>query len=176
MDDDILANGRALAEKHGGAFTGKKNAYECDESRHGGPGCGAWIVTIDVHPGVTPFILKCEACGGMAHSKMYRVAPSLIPTHEWYRPDKLDGVDPIYFDHLSKGGLILRPIADGKWKLPTIHAKHRDDPAAQLEKMEAMRRELERLDREAKRIGNVDEMRKTLTRQQRRYAARKGRR
>lgn len=111
---DILAEGRAIAEKHyaeGGGFAGKKNAYECDE-------CHAWIVTIDRDPGVTPFGIGCGNCGGgMAYSKFYRVAAWLTPSHEWYRPETLDGIDPVYHEHLRKGGIILRPIpgTSGRW-------------------------------------------------------------
>lgn len=60
--------------------------------------------------GVTPFMVKCENCGGMASSKFYRVQDYLEPTHEWYRPASLAGVDQRYYDHLERGGLILRPI------------------------------------------------------------------
>lgn len=123
---DILATGRALAEGQyeGGGFKGRKNAYECDGTPEikghspAKPGCGAFIVTIDIHPGVTPFMLDCGRCGGWAHSKFYRVADWLEPTHEWYRPDTLEGINPAYLEHLSKGGLILRPIGKDEWSVP----------------------------------------------------------
>lgn len=122
---NILERGREIAERQfaEGGFVGNKNAYECD-GLSGRDGCGGYIVTVDVCPGVTPFMLKCGRCGAYAHSKMYRVADYLIPTHEWYRPESLGGVDPVYYDHLSNGGLILRPISGGcgNW-LPPIEAK-----------------------------------------------------
>lgn len=115
---DAIEQGRALAEKQfeGGGFKGKKNAYECD-GHHGKAGCGSYIVTVDVHPGVTPFMTVCGNCGGYAHSKFYRVSDSLVPTHQWYRPDSLEGIHQMNHDHISKGGLLLRPVAGGadKW-------------------------------------------------------------
>lgn len=84
------------------------NAYVCD-------GCGRWVVTRDVHEGVTPMFLACRFkgeptdsendCKGRSVSSMYKlemlqrhlhereVYPSLIPrewpepTWEWYMPD-----------------------------------------------------------------------------------------
>lgn len=96
------------------------NAYECDgESGFGGgpdkPGCGAYIVTVDREPGVTPFMVSCGLCGQMAHSKFYRVAPSLVPTHEWYRPDTLSFLEPYEREHVEKGGLLLRTIDGAGW-------------------------------------------------------------
>lgn len=135
MSADILTQGRELMEKHlegAAGYTGKKNAYECDGEGGGlgtgKPGCGAFIVTIDRDPGVTPFMLKCGRCGAFAHSKMYRVAERLEPTHEWYRPETLEGIDPAYFDHLSHGGIILRPIAGkpDEWLPPMTES----DPAS----------------------------------------------
>ncbi|HEX5213295.1 MAG TPA: hypothetical protein VFW22_16340 [Pseudolabrys sp.] len=114
MSEDILAEGRALSE-HYTTWAGKKNAYVCDGNRAGVPGCGSYIVTIDVAAGVTPFIVQCGNCGRDAHSKMYRVKDWLTPTHQWYRPDTLDGIDAAYHEHLRSGGLILRPIGEDRW-------------------------------------------------------------
>ena len=114
--DSLLVRGRQIAEQYnrdGEGFknVGRKNAYECES-------CGSYIVTIDRDPGVTPFMVKCENCGAMAKSKFYRVREYLDPTHEWYRPDSLAGIDTRYYDHLERGGLILRAI-DGKgWCRP----------------------------------------------------------
>lgn len=174
---DILEQGRAAI---GGQpyFEGRKNAYECDGEGHSDfalkigvqpkPGCGAFIVTIDVAPGVTPFMLKCGRCGGYAHSKMYRVQDWLEPTHEWYRPDTLDGIDPAYFDHLSRGGLILRPVEGrpDEWQLPPV--KGEVSEARRAEMIHAMEEHLARAEAAAK------EMRKEpMSRQQRRHQARK---
>ncbi|MCP3730405.1 hypothetical protein M9978_08185 [Sphingomonas sp. MG17] len=114
---DILAAWRAVAEAYNGPGgkgfknTGKTNAYVCERTSNGKPGgCGAYVITIDRAPGVTPFIVRCRSCGGEAYSKAYRVASHLTPTYEWYRPDTLDDIGPGSHDHLSRGGLILRPI------------------------------------------------------------------
>ena len=150
---DILQEGREIAERfhsnEGGGFVNEHrlNAYECDgEMAYADlpakPGCGAFIVTIDRHPGVTPFMIKCGHCGQRAHSKGYKVQPYLNPTHEWYRPDTLEGVDPAYFDHLSRGGLILRAIPGkpDRWSIP-VRAGPCDLPESLLlAKMEADRK------------------------------------
>lgn len=131
---DILAEGRTRAEAYnidGEGFKniGRKNAYECDSDSAIGKvaGCGSYIVTVDRDPGVTPFMLKCGNCGQFAHSKFYRVQDWLEPTHEWYRPDTLEGVPKGSHHHLSKGGLILRPVAGGadKWLRPGLKPKQR---------------------------------------------------
>ena len=140
---DILAEGRKLAQSYhagngdGFANEGRKNAYVCDgEGGHFNqprkPGCGAFIITIDREPGVTPFGVQCGACGQIAHSKMYRVKAELEPTHEWYRPDSLQGIDRRYFDHLSRGGLILRAIPGkpDRWCNPPPSAEQADLMAA----------------------------------------------
>lgn len=137
----IIEQGRAAAEafngESGSGFknTGKLNAYECDgESFKGTKGCGSYIVTIDRHPGVTPFMLKCGNCGGFAHSKMYRVQPGLTPTHEWYRPDTIKDVPKSAYDHVAKGGLVLRPIGEDRWLHPAAPIDHvRELYAAKLE-------------------------------------------
>lgn len=109
MAKDILEVGRQLAESFNGTGgqgfqnVGRKNAYECER-------CGSYIVTIDRDPGVTPFIVRCGNCGNEATSKFYRVQDWLSPTHEWYRPETLEGVEPCFFPHLEKGGLLLRPV------------------------------------------------------------------
>ncbi len=118
--NDIIQKGREIAESYncnGKGFdnTGKKNAYVCEK-------CGSYIITIDRHPGVTPFMVRCGACDSMAQSKMYRVQDYLNPTHEWYRPDTLDGINSASFDHIENGGLILRAIP-GKpdtWNSPEM--------------------------------------------------------
>lgn len=108
---DILTQGREIAERfnrNGEGFDniGKKNAYECED-------CRSHIVTIDRHHGVTPFMTRCGNCKGMAKSKMYRVAESLVETHEWYRPERLEDIPRGSEEHISRGGLILREI-DGE--------------------------------------------------------------
>ena len=160
MDNDILAEGRAIAEKYnqqGKGFdnTGKKNAYECEA-------CGAYIVTVDCHPGVTPFMTRCGLCHGIAQSKMYRAADWLEPTHEWYRPDTLEGIPEQAHDHLSNGGLILRAIDGATWR--------KDAPSIYPKDMPAVQREMQRLERQI-----AAEKPDHLTRQMLRHAKRKSR-
>ena len=127
---DVIQLGREIAEHHhgreGAGFdnTGKKNAYECDE-------CHAYIVTIDRHPGVTPFMTACGKCAGLAKSKFYRVADWLEPTHEWYRPETLADIPadagPGTYEHLGNGGLILRPINGAEWQTGDPAEPDKDD-------------------------------------------------
>lgn len=89
-------------------FRGKLNIYCCDT-------CGHHIVTIDKDEGVTPFMITCRAiepCPGKMTSSMYRVFDALIkPGYEWYSPDANEraAMPKPLFDHVQKGGLILRP-------------------------------------------------------------------
>lgn len=166
--DSLLVRGRQIAEKHnrdGDGFknVGRKNAYECKK-------CGSYIITIDRDPGVTPFMIKCENCGDMAKSKFYRVQNWLEPTHEWYRPTTLAGVDPKYYDHLGRGGLILRPIGEDKW-LRGDELKER--PKDHIEEMAALKREFDKVERDRlERKLNLAEA-AIMSRQQRRHRERK---
>lgn len=87
----------------------RKNAYECES-------CGSYIITVDREPGVTPFMVSCGNCKAMAKSKFYRVVDSLIPTHEWFRPETIDGLTQWSADHVGNGGLLLRKIGGGDSK------------------------------------------------------------
>lgn len=163
MDDmeNIIETGRRIAEsynRNGEGFdnTGRKNAYECED-------CQAYIVTVDRHPGVTPFLTKCGACGGMAQSKMYRVADRLSPTHEWYRPENLEDVPRGSEDHIAKGGLVLRAIDGARWQTGEP-VKSRPDVQREFDAMKAMMKQAEKLEKA-----------ETLTRQQIRHAERKHR-
>jgi hypothetical protein len=110
---------------------GRLNVYGCTGKREfrpplgtmviiGGP-CGWKAITIDREPGVTPFLIKCEGCGGDAQSSFYRVPANLDATHEWYRPDSFEGLKPGEIEHVKKGGLLLRriegehPHRDPRW-------------------------------------------------------------
>lgn len=130
----ILESGRIAGEANtesGGGFcnTGKTNAYVCDAGAgYSGmqlkQGCGCFIITIDRHAGVTPFGIRCGNCDQFAYSKMYKVSSDLIPSHEWYRPDTLEGIDKRQYEHLEKGGLILRAIPGqpDEWSKPIMLA------------------------------------------------------
>lgn len=99
-----------------GAFKHKLNAYECQE-------CASYIVTIDREIGITPFMVKCGNCEAMALSKMYRVSEALTPTHEWYRPETIDGLARWSIKHVEQGGLMLRRVGGGNesegWQDPS---------------------------------------------------------
>lgn len=90
------------------SFVGRKNAYVCHV-------CGGKTVTIDRDDGVTPFMIRCRAtkdCEAMAESSFYRCDPTLVPTHEWYRPGaaEIGAATPAMRQHYEMGGLGLREI------------------------------------------------------------------
>jgi len=86
---------------------GKKNIYTCRE-------CRGHIVTRDVVDGTTPFMIRCEAivgCKGMMHSSFYRVFDGTIAaSHEWYKPEVAQVLEPGVRRHVEMGGLVLRKI------------------------------------------------------------------
>ena len=120
-----------LARDNGGFQSeGKINAYRCLGSSVMFPkgksgGCGYRMVTIDRETGVTPFLTQCPNCQGEAQSSMYRVPAGLQPTHEWYRPDSLEGLPPHSRDHVLKGGLLLREIEQPAEQEPSKESAHR---------------------------------------------------
>jgi len=83
------------------------NCYKCD--------CGHITKTKDVDAGVTPFMIICEKCNGIARSTFYNdIAPEQEPTQEWYRPTlkqclKLRN-DFDMLEHILNGGLDVRKI------------------------------------------------------------------
>lgn len=106
----IAAARRAAAHFDGkGGFKNehRKNLYQCERDP------SHLIVTVDLEPGVTPFSIGCDRCkeeGRTASMKsgMYIVHPLTVATHEWYRPDSMEGQSPWTREHLENGGLILR--------------------------------------------------------------------
>lgn len=114
----------------------RKNAYECDE-------CGSYIVTVDREPGVTPFMVSCGNCGSMAKSKFYRVQAYLEPTHEWYRPDTLKGLEHWALHHVESGGLLLRQIGGGDektgWLRPDTAMAQRKRDIEAMEQFQKMK-------------------------------------
>jgi hypothetical protein len=91
---------------------GAINVYVCQT-------CGGRITTRNRDAGTTPFIVRCrstEGCSGDMFSSFYRVDQLQAPTHEWYRPTsagerkKLE--DPGLCDHVERGGLLLRELAE----------------------------------------------------------------
>lgn len=102
-------------------FKGRINQYVCES-------CGHVTTTIDRDNGVTPFITVCTGTSpctgtgpirgrngrGMSRSLGYGsgVDQSATPTHEWYRPEVLDGLGKQgCLAHVLNGGLLLREIA-----------------------------------------------------------------
>lgn len=87
---------------------GCKNSYTCDR-------CGASFVTVDRDEGITPFMTNCvnyPECKGTSISAFYRVDQTAEPTHEWYRPDRIEygRLSLATKDHVNRGGLLLRRI------------------------------------------------------------------
>lgn len=104
----------------------RKNAYYCEA-------CGGYIVTVDRDEGVTPMFLACRVkgeptdprndCKGTSQSMMYPAEPwpetddyghqiPTAPTWEWYTPgaDEANVLNRETFEHIQKGGLLLRRI------------------------------------------------------------------
>ncbi|MDE2103414.1 MAG: hypothetical protein KGL39_39600 [Patescibacteria group bacterium] len=88
------------------------NVYVC-------PTCHGFTVTIDIHEGVTPFLLGCRAtgqpgdCRGMARSSFYpkeRPVHIPAPAWEWFMPTgrEYHKLAQVMKDHVDKGGLVLR--------------------------------------------------------------------
>lgn len=143
--DPDKVRAEVAAWQEDGGFKEKKNAYQCEE-------CASWIVTIDREQGVTPFMVGCGECGAMAQSKMYRVSGSMEPTHEWFRPETLDGLSQWTADHVRKGGLLLRRIGGGDAKegwqkkkalTKLVESNHEKLRAAMMDQLEREQREIE---------------------------------
>lgn len=86
---------------------GKKNSYTCQ-------GCNGQIITIDVDEGVTPFAIPCrakEGCKGLMFSAFYRIPQFLPAQYEWFKPTSLKGYGREMKEHIRKGGLDLRKVA-----------------------------------------------------------------
>ncbi len=96
------------------SFQYKKNSYVCEgifnRLKSPGPGCGYNLVSIDRDKGTTPFMIKCDKCGGMMKSTLYRIDQNYVPTHEWFKPSDVSDIPKGWEDHVSMGGLVLREI------------------------------------------------------------------
>ena len=84
----------------------KMNLYGCQA------GCGFWLVSEDLGPGVTPFLMSCR-CGQLAASIFYRVPRQVyfLPADvEWYKPEpeELEQLSDPVREHVAKGGLHYR--------------------------------------------------------------------
>lgn len=87
------------------------NAYQCQRRK------GHIVITIDMHPGVTPMFMNCRYphCPGTSSSMGYPSAPmpdilKTAPTFVWYRPSLREMMDlsQEFVDHINGGGLLLR--------------------------------------------------------------------
>lgn len=82
--------------------------------------CQFGIVTVDLHPGVTPMFLSCrnpKKCTGVMNSMGYpdpRSKPAWLgqATYEWYRPDSIEDDDTEEADYVIGGGLLLREVKE----------------------------------------------------------------
>ena len=88
-------------------LTNRVNCYQCS--------CGHTTKTKDIDAGVTPFMHRCEKCGGMAHSSFYAdIIPDKQPTEEWYRPTLKQVLkmrsNPELLEHIFNGGLDCRKV------------------------------------------------------------------
>lgn len=87
------------------------NAYQCERRP------GHIILTVDMHPGVTPMFMSCKYphCPGTAKSNGYPTGPvpevlKGAPLWVWYRPNvhELVKVSRQTLEHVQNGGLLLR--------------------------------------------------------------------
>ncbi|MEU3455652.1 hypothetical protein ABZ671_18925 [Micromonospora sp. NPDC006766] len=118
-------------------YQGRLNAYRC-------PACRGCTVTVDLDAGVTPAMMGCRAtddCEGTAFSLGYPLPeawPANVPTQpawEWYRPGerqltRLRRKDKDGYDHVVRGGLLLRPYGAGRGPAPADDAGEAE-PAAE---------------------------------------------
>ena len=83
----------------------KTHAYECVK--------GHRIMTIDINPGTTPVLIKCQQCNNFATSQGYHKTKE-EPKIEWYRPTLKEVLKQIskgrwaMADHVLNGGLEKR--------------------------------------------------------------------
>lgn len=89
-------------------LTNRVNCYTCSE--------GHIAKTKDIDAGVTPMFIQCK-CDKRASSSFYTdSAPSIEPTHEWYRPSLAETLKLKFnmLDHVLCGGLMIRKIVKPK--------------------------------------------------------------
>lgn len=116
-----------MDDSRGDRKYGRKNVYTCRK-------CGGKTITIDIHDGVTPFMLGCRAsgrdgdCDGMAESSFYRVHPATPDAEwEWFKPEGAEyrKLSRAMRDHVDKGGLDIRKI-ERREVLDAPKGYHRD--------------------------------------------------
>lgn len=130
--DALVARGAMQpAEKpEWGAARGHVNAWQCDA-------CGAILSAIHLAHGVTPMFLACRegrpGCQGTMRSAGYptgQIPAGILAklSWEWYGLSRTQAKalrrsgDVGTFDHVSRGGLLLRKLTDAgrraAWELP----------------------------------------------------------
>ena len=88
---------------------GEYNGYECEK-------CGHVTVTLYVDKGVTPFIIRCRKCGGMArHEYTSRTPPRHSDVKRWVRPtlEQLLEMNIATIKHVLNGGLVFEDELKG---------------------------------------------------------------
>jgi hypothetical protein len=103
-------------QKESKAPKGRISVYTCGAEDHK-------LVTIEREEGVTPFVIPCQECNSeMLHRHDDENA---IPTHEWFKP-RSGKFDKATYEHIQKGGLILRKITEETeeyWRSLDLHNK-----------------------------------------------------
>lgn len=92
---------------------GEYNGYECEK-------CGFVTVTLYQDKGVTPFIIRCSKCGGLARHEYTSknpppASPRYSPVKKWVRPtlEQLLKMSPATIEHVINGGLVFEEELKG---------------------------------------------------------------
>ena len=90
-------------------MAGMKDVYQCLI-------CKDVMVTLHRDVGFAPSGIACrdKKCLGRMRSLANEVSQIIEPTHEWYKPDMLEGLDDETKAHVQRGGLLLREIQVGR--------------------------------------------------------------
>jgi SEC-C motif len=85
--------------------SGSINIYRCRANGHE-------TITVDRVEGTTPVAICCPSCDSDAYSAWYKCDQTLVPTHEWYKPELKEyrTLNASGRDHVDAGGLLLRKI------------------------------------------------------------------
>lgn len=94
---------------------GKVNKYICmGTDANDSASFSHFTFTINLANGVTPFMIKCPHCKGMAQSQMYRALPVcgiVTVTHAFYRP-KRGPKDAATLEYMMNGAMLLAPLPE----------------------------------------------------------------
>jgi hypothetical protein len=106
-------------------LTNRVNCYVCKACQH-------ITKTKDIAAGVTPFMIHCEKCEGIATSSFYKdLVPDRKPTIEWYRPTLKEVIEigerDGCLDHVLQGGLLSR-----KYEIPIEPVFHKRESGFQF--------------------------------------------